>query len=364
MTNKTNLNEEKTPLNVSKIDSTSMNWSFWAPPFFLALSLLLVLIYLLVPGTLIYPNKVTYAAKFQLDNSTKKQLRQNLQARISELETLLSNGQCTSEGLTLPEEGFSLLPPKTTTVENENNRSALLPPPNQLSSSVTNVSLSDFLVKNVVFIYAGDGFGTGFFIDENKIVTNRHVVENAQGVVKVFRPNSGDSFDASVIGLSEDFSQSNADFAILLSSEPSPTFLSFAAKTNNLSLLPVISAGYPGDVIDTLIELDEDGEGVQSTGIPLFLTNGVINAVQNFQGEGAILLHSADISQGNSGGPLVNACGEVLGVNTFTRSDDVRTLNIALRADGLEAFLKEYGFVMNRSETECQPKVLSLNDRR
>ena len=362
------MNNEANPdgKNVSPVsheaDNNKINWSLWAPPLFLASLLLLVLIYLLVPGNLLYPNKRINDVKIHLDSSTNSQLKQNLQTRISELEMLLSNGQCTAEGLTLSDQGLSLLPPKQNTPENQNNRSALMPPPNQLSSSLADVSIADFLTRNVVFIATDDGFGTGFFIDENRILTNRHVVENAQGVVKVFRPSSVQSFDASVIGMSEDFSQSNEDFAILLSSEPSQTFLRFASKSEDLSLLPVISAGYPGDVLDTIMELDQDGEGVLNDGIPLFLTNGVINAVQKFKDQGAILLHSADISQGNSGGPLVNACGEVLGVNTFTRSDQVRTLNIALRADGLEVFLKRYGFVMNRVQAQCRPKILQLNE--
>ena len=362
MTDKANQDGEKISTVAPVEEYATVNWSLWAPPLFLASLLLIVLIYLLVPGNLIYPPTKTTDKQIQLDDSTNIQLKQNLQNRVSELENLLSEGQCTPEGLIHPDQELSLLPPRQSTPGNRNNRSALLPPPNQLSSSETNTSLADFLTKSVVFIALADGFGTGFFIDENRILTNRHVVENAQGVVKVFRPNGVQSFDASVVGMSEDFSQSNEDFAILLSSEPSQTFLKFAYKSEDLSLLPVISAGYPGDVLDTIMELDQDGEGVLIDGIPLFLTSGVINAVQKFKDQGAILLHSADISQGNSGGPLVNACGEVLGVNTFTRSDQVRTLNIALRADGLEVFLKRYGFVMNRMQAECRPKILPLNE--
>mgnify|MGYP000028057554 CR=1 FL=1 len=338
-----------------------INWSLWVPPLLLAFLLLVVLIYLLVPGNLIYPTTNTIGETVKLDDRTNQQLKENLRKRASELEMLLSKGQCTAEGLAMPDGGFSLLPPTNNTQENRNNRSALLPPPNQLSSSEPNTSLSDFLTKSVVFIALDDGFGTGFFIDENKILTNRHVVENAKGIVKVFSPNSVKSFDASVIGLSEDFSQSNEDFAILLSSETSQYFLKFAAKQKDLSLLPVISAGYPGDVLDTIMELDQDGDGILDDGIPLFLTSGVINAVQKFKDKGATLFHSADISQGNSGGPLVNACGEVLGINTFTRSDQVRTLNIALSADGLEAFLKKSDVMMNRMQAECRPEILPLS---
>ena len=74
--------------------------------------------------------------------------------------------------------------------------------------------------------------------------------------------------------------------------------------TRRVQLL--LSAGFPGDVIDILFEFDQDGQGIEMDGPPLFLTDGVINAVQEFNSGGAALLHSAEISQGNSGGPLVN----------------------------------------------------------
>ena len=97
-------------------------------------------------------------------------------------------------------------------------------------------------------------------------------------------------------------------------------------------------------------------------GLPLFLTDGVINAVQEFNLGGAALLHSAEISQGNSGGPLVNGCGGVLGVNTFTAGDKdnfVRTLNIALRADAAMGFLDQNNFAYSLSGGPCRPKLIS-----
>ena len=353
---------ENAPENRPEYKVGYLRWAIWAPPLVLATILLLILIYLLIPGSLIYPARINLDNSVQIEKGTNNELQQNLTTRISELETLLSDGQCTADGLTVPEEGLSLLPPSQITNDNKDDRIALLPPADQLLSSQANVSLSEFLTKSVVFVAADDGFGTGFFIDENKIVTNRHVVENAKGVVRVFRPNGVEAFEATVMELSDEFTESNEDFAILLSSAPSSNFLKFAAKSDNLSLMPVISAGYPGDVLDTILEIDQNGEGLLGDGIPLFLTNGVINAVQKFKDQGAILLHSADISQGNSGGPLLNACGEVLGVNTFTRSDDVRTLNIALRADGLVGFLNRFGFAIKRSEVQCRPKILSQID--
>ena len=58
------------------------------------------------------------------------------------------------------------------------------------------------------------------------------------------------------------------------------------------------------------------------------------------QGTNAIL-HEAAVLQGNSGGPLVDACGRVIGVNTFIAVDKEQSArnNYALASADLVAFL-------------------------
>ena len=94
----------------------------------------------------------------------------------------------------------------------------------------------------------------------------------------------------------------------------------------------------------------------------MFNTNGVINAVQPYNSGGALVMHSADISQGNSGGPLVNGCGEIIGINTFIFNQpdtSIRTLNIALRADGVEEFLDQSKLNYHKVEQICAPRVIA-----
>ena len=50
-----------------------------------------------------------------------------------------------------------------------------------------------------------------------------------------------------------------------------------------------------------------------------------IEPQQNSQLRARVILHSAVISQGNSGGPLINRCGQVVGVNTFGRAQTVQS---------------------------------------
>jgi hypothetical protein len=67
------------------------------------------------------------------------------------------------------------------------------------------------------------------------------------------------------------------------------------------------------------------------------------------------MVHTADIARGHSGGPLVDACGRVVGVNvalTNNESGDA-SFGFAIPAASLQAFLREAGQTMSANASPC-----------
>ena len=151
------------------------------------------------------------------------------------------------------------------------------------------------------------GIGSGFIVQANGvIVTNAHVVAGATKVSVAMR--DGQTYDAKVVGIDE---------------------------LNDLAVLKIAATNMPVAPIGTSSDL-AIGEWAVAIGNPYgFLlgntepsvTAGVISATgrnlvpQQGQDEGPgtyvdMLQTDASINPGNSGGPLVNALGQVIGVNT------------------------------------------------
>ena len=141
--------------------------------------------------------------------------------------------------------------------------------------------------------------GSGFFIsDEGYILTNNHVVEGTKEVSIIL--SDGREEKAALVG-----TDPYSDIAILKTEGAVPS----VAVLGNSDLLnsgeSVIAIGSPlGDFKNTVTV------GVVSG------TGRSIDTGQGYQVEGLIQTDAA-INQGNSGGPLVNLAGEVIGVNNM-----------------------------------------------
>lgn len=148
------------------------------------------------------------------------------------------------------------------------------------------------------------GLGSGFIVREDGlVVTNYHVIQSASSV-EIRGKDIGSFRVKGVVAVDR-----GMDFAVL----------KIAAKD-----LPAIPLGN-----SNLVEL---GEGVVAIGNPKGLTGtvsaGLISQIRD-DDDFAILQISAPIYPGNSGGPLINKRGDVIGVVT-ARVDDGPTLGLAL----------------------------------
>jgi S1-C subfamily serine protease len=144
------------------------------------------------------------------------------------------------------------------------------------------------------FAFAPSGHGSGFVVGNGKyVITNHHVIDGAKKVA--VRNGIGKVTEATVAAISKDY-----DLAILELSNPYPKSYSIDAKdfVTPKAGDDVISIGYPG--IGITYE--------QPT-----ITQGIISKV--FDDEMGIFLTTAAINSGNSGGPLFNLNGKLVGVS-------------------------------------------------
>lgn len=203
--------------------------------------------------------------------------------------------------------------------------------------------------------------GTGFFVDKGVIATNSHVVGDATEVL-VASDLVAAPLPAQVVArtaLNPDAPGPEEDFAILrLAAEvPEAVALTLAPPRRTQQ---VYAAGYPGFFVEdqVMAYLDAVAAGRSATPPQGVVTNGIVTTVQEAAGV-TYMPHTAGLSPGNSGGPLVDLCGRVVGINTFvTQSTDDLVLHgdYALSSQDLAEYLTANGISPRVSDEACAPE--------
>jgi S1-C subfamily serine protease len=158
----------------------------------------------------------------------------------------------------------------------------------------------------------GSGSGSGVIVsEEGYIITNNHVVEGARQLAVVFADNTRQE-------------------ATLIGTDPLSDIAVIQVEGN----LPAVAA--IGDAAAL-----QPGEQVLAIGSPLgnfrnTVTAGVVSALNRSVGsmEGLIQTDAA-INSGNSGGPLINLRGEVVGINTLVVRSDFDGFGSTAPVEGL-----------------------------
>jgi hypothetical protein len=124
---------------------------------------------------------------------------------------------------------------------------------------------------------------------------------------------------------------------------------------------PVIAAGFPQAIMQTDANFQALLDGnIQS--IPeLAVTDGLVSAVQSLPSGLIVMPHTAAISRGNSGGPLVDRCGRVVGVNTFGffNAEQGERVSYAQKVESLLAFLAANGVTVAEVTGACTPAAVA-----
>lgn len=359
----------------------------WLPPVILLGVFSLILLWLLLPGTRLFPQPSLRLADEGATLAVLEEGNRALAERVRELNDGLANAVCTAEGdLILPSHGRmpdGFLPPAAAqTAAPEEARlapSSLLPPdPQQIavpqdrperradgppvSRQETTDLLSLIESQTALVLVEGrtvSGTGSGFFVAPDLLLTNFHVIEpvlEGGGDIFVTSESIGDVLRGEIVAFDGPLEASGRDFALLRIEDAVQPFYTLRSSDETMRLQNVIAAGYPG----ALLETDNSFAGLlsgQAGAIPsVTVTDGIVNVEQDFGPQAMrVVVHTATISPGNSGGPLVDYCGRVVGINTFGRSAESRQLNFALTSTDLLRFLDEAGAAASANGSACAP---------
>jgi S1-C subfamily serine protease len=194
-----------------------------------------------------------------------------------------------------------LLSPQENTIELsvDNASTSSAPVPNSTNGRVTDELVTYFKKYEgaVVTVWGELGHGTGFFVDDSGLIlTNQHVVGTSEYIAVQSDPE-------------------HKVAAVLLASDPE----------KDVAVLWVNRSGLPDTRIAPLAApklgevLAVEGERVFTIGSPLnqrkIMTTGIVSKI-----EARAIISDVNINHGNSGGPLFNSLGSVIGITTFLDS--------------------------------------------
>ncbi len=184
-----------------------------------------------------------------------------------------------------------------------------IPQENGLSLQKIYETAIDSVVSISCSYDGGSSSGTGVVLTQDGyLVTNCHVVENAEQIRVQF--TDGRTLPASIVGL-----DAASDLAVLSVEADDLT----PAKLGDSSSLRV------GDTVVAI----GDPLGVQLRGT---MTDGIVSAInRDIVSEGRIMSliqTNAALNSGNSGGPLLNCYGQVIGINTMKIGDFVSSAGV------------------------------------
>lgn len=187
--------------------------------------------------------------------------------------------------------------------------------------------------------------GSGFILSaDGYVVTNHHVVDSAKKITVILHDHK--ELEAQLVG-----SDSISDIAVLKVEKP-----------DGVTLTPVET----GDSDNLVV-----GESVVAIGCPAGIeylgtvTDGIISAINRnveitdsygrVQKTMTLIQTNATINKGNSGGPLINSKGQVIGINTLKLTSEYEGIGFSIPINGAMPIINQliqHGKVVERTEED------------
>src|SRR5213075_3542070 len=182
--------------------------------------------------------------------------------------------------------------------------------------------------------------GSGFFVRPGEVMTNMHVIKGAHRVEIHTLEGKGRTYPvAGALAIDEE-----ADLALLKVDLP-------AERSRPLTITSA---------------LPDEGEQIFVIGNPLRLegsvSNGIVSAIREVPAVGRIIQVTAPVSHGNSGSPLLNMSGQVIGIVTVKVTNG-QNINLALGVARIASLRPEQSIsfdqVAAKGKAGTQPEALA-----
>lgn len=196
------------------------------------------------------------------------------------------------------------------------------------------------IYNSVFVIHSGQSLGSGFAVGKNYIVTNAHVIDDVENV-KVESYN-GEIQDGTIVSI-----DNSLDIAVI--------------GISGASFVPL-------EIAD--LQKISVGDNVYAIGAPnslaYTLTKGIVSSKDRAAGGQKYIQTDAAINSGNSGGPLLNDDGAVVGVNSYKLSHS-EGIGLAIPISTVVSFLENKKINVNDNYTESkndnQPESQYINEK-
>jgi len=220
-------------------------------------------------------------------------------------------------------------------------------------------------VFRVVSVKGGkvDRTGAGFLIADRIIATSRSVVEGSDKVYVGFLTNGRPSYALAIIKSKSDDAKDVALLEAVQSVAGTPLQVRDGRPAINLDVRALgfsetggreIRSGMTeNDLVNTLLGRMQLYPAVEQA--------GHISSVIVGRGNVDVIQHGASINDQNSGGPLVDACGVVLGVNSLKVKREGTNSSVA--TSELVALMRQGGIQVTTNSDSCVPDTAERNVR-